>query len=194
MARHHKYFEGGAAEVSTRKPNGSASRKKLNSPLECLLTRAGKSAMLKVYSDFFPLVVRMLELVPEGEVCKWKLCIHYPLRIIWIIYNFYLCFAFSHKYSDHLSSHHMVPHTPLKTRLRKARTEHLVEEVVASECALHPMDPEVQAARGEAFRQVKYSSLDCVVNREVQDFVYGHDYVWDTEAHFDGYFAEVKGK
>jgi hypothetical protein len=69
-----------------------------------------------------------------------------------------------------------------------------VEEVAASECALHLIDPEVQAARGEAFRQVKYGSLDCVVNREVQDFVYGHDCVQDAEARFDGYFAEVKGK
>ncbi|KAJ7311735.1 hypothetical protein DFH08DRAFT_822501 [Mycena albidolilacea] len=218
MARHHKYFEGGAVEVSTRKPNGSASRILESGESTCGLssrpflqplgskvahnpellafvesnthssrwigakrhviaypilrnpicnisttqsdinfaaeptatwtTRAGKSAMLKVYSDFCPLVVRMLELVPKGE------------------------------------------------RLRKARTKHLVEEVAASECALHPMDPEVQAARGEAFCQVKYGSLDCVrvVNREVQDFVYGHDCVRDAEVHFDGYFAEVKGK
>ncbi|KAJ7323531.1 hypothetical protein DFH08DRAFT_817562 [Mycena albidolilacea] len=119
-------------------------------PTATWTTRAGKSAMLKVYSDFCPLVVRTLEIVPEGK---------------------------------HLDQ-----------RLRKARKEHLVEEVAASECALHLMDPEVQATRGEAFRQVKYGSLECVVNQEVQGFVYGHDCVQDAEARFDGYFAEVKGK
>jgi hypothetical protein len=36
--------------------------------------------MLKVYADFCPLVVRMLELVPEGEVCEWKLRVHHPLK------------------------------------------------------------------------------------------------------------------
>jgi hypothetical protein len=72
--------------------------------------------------------------------------------------------------------------------------EHLVEEVAASECALHFMDPEGQEAQGEAFRQVRCGSLDRVVDREVQDFVYGHNCVWDAEARFDEYFAEVKGK
>ncbi|KAJ7795180.1 hypothetical protein B0H14DRAFT_2621248 [Mycena olivaceomarginata] len=50
-------------------------------PTATWMTRTDKSAMLKVYSDFCPHIVRMLELVPEGEVCEWKLCMHHPLRM-----------------------------------------------------------------------------------------------------------------
>lgn len=43
-------------------------------------TRGDKSAMLQVYGDFCPLVLRMLNLVPEGEVCEWRLRSHKPLE------------------------------------------------------------------------------------------------------------------
>ncbi|KAI1818021.1 FAD/NAD(P)-binding domain-containing protein [Poronia punctata] len=43
-------------------------------------TRGDKSAMLEVYGDFCPLVKRMLNLVPEGEVCEWRLRSHKPLE------------------------------------------------------------------------------------------------------------------
>ncbi|KAH9883323.1 FAD/NAD(P)-binding domain-containing protein [Xylariomycetidae sp. FL2044] len=42
-------------------------------------TRGSKAAMLRVYADFCPLVRRMLNLVPEGEVCEWRLRSHRPL-------------------------------------------------------------------------------------------------------------------
>ncbi|KAI1436080.1 FAD/NAD(P)-binding domain-containing protein [Xylaria sp. CBS 124048] len=42
-------------------------------------TRGDKSAMLRVFDDFCPLVRRMLSLVPEGEVCEWRLRSHKPL-------------------------------------------------------------------------------------------------------------------
>ncbi|KAL2267661.1 hypothetical protein VTJ83DRAFT_4938 [Remersonia thermophila] len=42
-------------------------------------TRGSKAAMLKVFEDFCPLVHRMLDLVPDGEVCEWKLRSHKPL-------------------------------------------------------------------------------------------------------------------
>ncbi|KAI1175350.1 FAD/NAD(P)-binding domain-containing protein [Nemania sp. FL0916] len=43
-------------------------------------TRGDKGAMLEVYADFCPLVRRMLDLVPEGEVCEWRLRSHKPLE------------------------------------------------------------------------------------------------------------------
>ncbi|GAW25015.1 putative salicylate hydroxylase [Rosellinia necatrix] len=43
-------------------------------------TRGDKAAMLGVYGDFCPLVRRMLDLVPEGEVCEWRLRSHAPLE------------------------------------------------------------------------------------------------------------------
>jgi salicylate hydroxylase len=42
-------------------------------------TKGAKAAMLKVFDDFCPLVQRMLDLVPDGEVCEWKLRTHKPL-------------------------------------------------------------------------------------------------------------------
>ncbi|KAK3379950.1 hypothetical protein B0T24DRAFT_647327 [Lasiosphaeria ovina] len=42
-------------------------------------TRGSKAAMLDVFADFCPLVHRMLNLVPDGEVCEWKLRVHKEL-------------------------------------------------------------------------------------------------------------------
>lgn len=39
--------------------------------------------MLGVFSDFCPKIQRMLNLVPDGEVCEWKLRVHEPLTT-WI--------------------------------------------------------------------------------------------------------------
>ncbi|KAJ7838124.1 salicylate hydroxylase [Mycena olivaceomarginata] len=178
-------------------------------PTATWTTRADKSAMLKVYSDFCPLVVRMLELVPEGEVT-------------WVEGNIALLGDACHPTLPHLNQGAaqalktarvlgvvlskltdlndihaaLLVYEASTSRLRKARTEHLVEEAAASGRALHLTDPEAQAARDEAFRQVKHGgpNPDRAVDREVQDFVYGHDCVRDAEARFDGYFAEAKGR
>lgn len=48
-------------------------------PDETYTTRGSKESMLSVYSDFAPICQKMLQLVPEGEVCEWKLRVHEPL-------------------------------------------------------------------------------------------------------------------
>ncbi|RYO75873.1 hypothetical protein DL766_009091 [Monosporascus sp. MC13-8B] len=45
-------------------------------PSATYTTRGSKEAMLRVYADFCPLVHKMLRLVPEGEVCEWRLRSH----------------------------------------------------------------------------------------------------------------------
>ncbi|TQN74803.1 FAD-dependent monooxygenase OpS4 [Colletotrichum shisoi] len=42
-------------------------------------TRGSKKVMLDVFHDFCPLVHRMLNLVPDGQVCEWRLRMHKPL-------------------------------------------------------------------------------------------------------------------
>ncbi|KAJ5011701.1 FAD-dependent monooxygenase OpS4 [Colletotrichum sp. SAR 10_99] len=42
-------------------------------------TKGSKTAMLNVFHDFCPLVHRMLNLVPDGQVCEWRLRMHKPL-------------------------------------------------------------------------------------------------------------------
>lgn len=48
-------------------------------PSATYTTRGSKDVMLNVFSDFCPLVRRMLNLVPDGDVCEWKLRVHKPL-------------------------------------------------------------------------------------------------------------------
>ncbi|KAJ6488843.1 hypothetical protein C8R45DRAFT_901717 [Mycena sanguinolenta] len=180
-------------------------------------TRADKKAMLEVYADFCPRVTRLLELVPEGEVCEWKLRVHHPLRT-WVEGNFALLGDACHPTLPHLNqgaaqaiedgavlgvvlgklTDKRDVHAALLVyeRLRKSRTSHLVSLAAESGRALHLTDPHAQAARDEAFRQVKHGgpNPDKAVDREVQDFVYGHDCVNDAEGRFDEYFREAKGR
>lgn len=48
-------------------------------PSATYTTRGSRADMLDNFKDFCPLVLRMLNLVPEGEVCEWKLRVHNPL-------------------------------------------------------------------------------------------------------------------
>ncbi|EPE08666.1 salicylate hydroxylase [Ophiostoma piceae UAMH 11346] len=48
-------------------------------PSATYTTRGSKSAMLDVFQDFCPLVQRLLNMVPEGEVCEWRLRQHLEL-------------------------------------------------------------------------------------------------------------------
>ncbi|KAF5137974.1 FAD-dependent monooxygenase OpS4 [Metarhizium anisopliae] len=42
-------------------------------------TKGSKDTMLSVFADFCPLIQRMLDLVPDGQVCEWKLRVQKPL-------------------------------------------------------------------------------------------------------------------
>lgn len=48
-------------------------------PSTTYTTKGSKTDMLDIFSDFCPRVQRMLQLVPDGEVCEWKLRVHQPL-------------------------------------------------------------------------------------------------------------------
>ncbi|KAF2204298.1 FAD/NAD(P)-binding domain-containing protein [Delitschia confertaspora ATCC 74209] len=43
-------------------------------------TKGSKSKMLETYGDYCPMIHRMLDLVPDGEVCEWRLRVHAPLK------------------------------------------------------------------------------------------------------------------
>ena len=53
-------------------------------PSATYTTKGSKSALLSVYADFCPKLQRMLELVPDGDICEWKLRIHSPLPT-WVL-------------------------------------------------------------------------------------------------------------
>ncbi|KAJ6442218.1 3-hydroxybenzoate 6-hydroxylase 1 [Purpureocillium lavendulum] len=50
-----------------------------SAPSMTYTTRGSNDAMLQTFSDFCPLIRRMLDLVPDGQVCEWKLRVHKPL-------------------------------------------------------------------------------------------------------------------
>ena len=69
VANHHIY------NLSTAQPDTNFAV----APSETYTTKGSKSAMLECFSDFNPLVKELLGLVPQGEVCEWKLRVHEPL-------------------------------------------------------------------------------------------------------------------
>ncbi|KAJ7080829.1 putative monooxygenase, partial [Mycena belliarum] len=198
--------------------NISTSQPDLNfaaEPTATWTTRADKSKMLAVFSDFCAPVQRMLALVEKDEVCEWKLRVHHPLKT-WVEGNVALLGDACHPTLPHLGqgasqaiedglvlavvlskvTQKKDIHTALRVyeRLRKTRAEYLVEEADASGRALHLSDPAAQAARDEAFRQVKHGGPhpDKWVDRTLQDFVYGFDCVDNAEEFHDEYFADEK--
>ncbi|KAF7289011.1 FAD-binding-3 domain-containing protein [Mycena chlorophos] len=186
-------------------------------PTATYTTRADKSAMLAVYADFCDVVQRMLRMVPEGEVCEWKLLVQNPLRT-WVDGNVALLGDASHPTLPHLGQGaaqaiedgaviswilskltdpaDVNAGLRVYERLRKSRTEFLVSQAAVAGRALHLTDPEAQAARDEAFRQVANGgpNPDKWLDREVQDFVYGFDCIDDAEKKWEGMFAEEKAK
>lgn len=50
-----------------------------SAPSASYTTKGSKPEMMHVFDDFCPKVKRMLDLVPDGEVCEWKLRVHEPL-------------------------------------------------------------------------------------------------------------------
>ncbi|KAJ7902466.1 hypothetical protein B0H13DRAFT_2026149 [Mycena leptocephala] len=183
-------------------------------PTATWTTRADKNAMLKVYADFCPRVVSLLGLVPAGEVCEWKLRVHRPLRT-WVEGRVALIGDACHPTLPHLGQGAaqaiedgavfalvMGKLTDMKElkaglrvyeRLRKARTEFLVEEAAVSGRALLLADPEAQAARDAAFQRVKEGgpNPDRWVDSAVQDYLYGFDCIADAEARYEECFAAV---
>lgn len=79
-------------------------------------------------------------------------------------------------------------------RLRKERTKYLAEQATESGRTLHLTDPEAQAIRNEAFRQVKNGgpNPEKSTDKTMQDFVYGFDCVKDAEDHFVEYMTAEK--
>jgi salicylate hydroxylase len=71
-------------------------------PSETYTTKASKPAMLAVFSDFCPKIERMLNLVPDEEVCEWKLRVHAPLPT-WIYGNVALVGDACHPTLPHLA-------------------------------------------------------------------------------------------
>ncbi|KAK4103616.1 FAD/NAD(P)-binding domain-containing protein [Parathielavia hyrcaniae] len=182
-------------------------------------TRASKADMLKVYEDFCPLVQRMLNLVPDGEVCEWKLRVHKPLPT-WVHGSVALLGDACHPTLPHLSQGAAMaiedgavlaevvskipadkvhdPETVTKTLkvyelLRKPHCTALVDLAAHSGRSLHLGEGTAKEERDREFRQNgKTGSLpDKWASPDVQQMVYSHDWIKEANDNYERLFATL---
>lgn len=172
-------------------------------------TKGSKSAMLSVYGDFCPMIHRMLNLVPEGEVVEWKLRVHDPLDT-WVHGTTALVGDACHPTLPHMAQGAAQaiedgavlgivlaparisdgkPETvqralKLYEKLRKPRAEALVELAAESGRAMHLGAGKAKEERDKVFAALKSGSgkvPDKWADADVQSQVYGVDVVADAE-------------
>jgi len=173
-------------------------------PEETYTTKGSKSEMLQVYSDFCPLVREMLELVPEGEVCEWKLRVHAPLPT-WVHGCVALVGDACHPTLPHLaqgaaqaiedaaviaeclallrdtSAESIDRALNVYEKVRKERAETLVEMAAQSGRILHLGEGAAKEERDKMFEALKEAGReggrvpDKWADAEVQKMIYGFD-------------------
>lgn len=171
-------------------------------PSATYTTKGSKSAMLDVFGDFCPMIHRMLGLVPEGEVCEWKLRVHQPLPT-WVHGSVALVGDACHPTLPHLAQGAaqaiedaavlavVLSHLPagattkdinralkLYEKVRKDRAETLVEMAAASGRAMHLGEGEAKKERDRQFAALKSGKgpvPDKWADADVQRMVYGFD-------------------
>ena len=182
-------------------------------------TRGSKKTMLEVYGDFCPLVHRMLNLVPEGEVCEWKLRVHKPLPT-WVHGSVALVGDACHPTLPHLSQGAAMaiedgavlaecisripsdkltdPEVMTKTLkvyelLRKPHTSAMVDMAAFSGRTLHLGEGKAKEERDRQFRENGKSGSvpDKWASPEVQKMIYSYDCVQDTIDRFDELYASL---
>ncbi|RMZ85907.1 hypothetical protein DV736_g6542, partial [Chaetothyriales sp. CBS 134916] len=184
-------------------------------PSATYTTKGSKPAMLPVFSDFCSKVQRMLRLVPEGEVCEWKLRVHSPLPT-WVHGSVALVGDAYHPTLPHLAQGAAqaiedagvlsvalarLPDTSVDSinkalrvyeQLRKERSESLVELAAASGRAMHLGEGEARRQRDEQFRALQEGKVGPVPDRwadaEVQKMIYGTDIMQMAEQQFEKLF------
>ncbi|KAK4146781.1 uncharacterized protein C8A04DRAFT_9521 [Dichotomopilus funicola] len=180
-------------------------------------TRGSKSAMLQVYGDFCPLVHRMLDLVPDGEVCEWKLRVHKPLPT-WVLGSVALLGDACHPTLPHLSQGAAMaiedgavlaevvsrvpdlssPESLTKTlkvyeALRKPHCTALVDLAAHSGRILHLGEGAAKEARDREFRENGRSGSvpDKWASPDVQKMIYGLDCMREAAEKFGGLYKRV---
>jgi salicylate hydroxylase len=170
-------------------------------PSATYTTKGSKKAMLSVYADFGPRVQRMLEMVPEGEVCEWKLRVHAPLPT-WVHGSVALVGDACHPTLPHLAQGaaqaiedaavlgvvlsklpDISPESINKAlriyeQVRKDRAETLVELAAASGRALHLGEGQAKEERDKQFAALaagKGPVPDKWADADVQRKIYGFD-------------------
>jgi salicylate hydroxylase len=172
-------------------------------------TKGSKKAMMEVFGDFCPMITRMLDLVPEGEVVEWKLRVHDPLET-WVLGTAALVGDACHPTLPHmaqgaaqaiedgavlgvvLSPSRIGDGKPetieralrLYETLRKPRAEALVELAAESGRAMHLGAGKAKEERDKVFAALKTGKgkvPDKWADADVQSQVYGVNVVKEAE-------------
>jgi len=190
--------------ISTAHPDSNFAE----APTTSWTTRGSKERMLEIYSDFCPRVQSLLKLVPEGEVCEWKLRVHQPLPT-WVDGRTALLGDACHPTLPHLaqgaaqavedgaviaivlskiSSKEDIPKAlRIYQKLRKERAEFCIAEAAANGREMHLSEAEA-ADRDRRFREASKdggANPDKFVDKNTQQILFTHDCeqnaleVWD---------------
>ncbi|KAK5660315.1 hypothetical protein OQA88_12855 [Cercophora sp. LCS_1] len=182
-------------------------------------TRGSKDAMLGVFEEFCPLVHRMLNIVPDGEVCEWKLRIYKALPT-WVHGNVALLGDACHPTLPHLSQGaamaiedgavlaecvSRVPEDKLGDSealskalkvyelLRKPYTTTLVDLASHSGRVLHLGEGKAKEERDRLFKDNGKSGTvpDKWASPDVQKMIYGNDCVKEAIERFEELYATL---
>ncbi|KAK5468725.1 hypothetical protein LTR20_003071 [Exophiala xenobiotica] len=168
---------------------------------ESWTTVSSKKSLLGEYEGWDPKLIEMLEMVPEGDVLEWKLCMHMPL-IRWVQDSCALMGDACHPMLPYvaqgaaqavedaaslgvtLSSITSKDQVPLALKAyekaQKARAEHIQQSCLQTRAALHLPDGPEQEARDQKFRALSQGggdSDDKWNDPQMQEFLWG----WDPE-------------
>jgi len=187
-------------------------------PSATYTTKGSKPQMMQVFGDFCPKVQRMLDLVPDGEVCEWKLRVHEPLPF-WVLEQTALIGDASHPTLPHLAQGAAqaiedgaviatvlakIPEaTPeainkalrIYEKVRRDRAYTLVELAAASGRAMHLGDGAAKEERDRQFAALKNGGKGPVPDKwadaDVQKIIYGTDIMKVADDEFDKMYAQL---
>lgn len=187
-------------------------------PSATYTTKGSKPQMMQVFGDFCPKVQRMLDLVPDGEVCEWKLRVHEPLPF-WVLEQTALIGDASHPTLPHLAQGaaqaiedgaviatvlakipEVTPEAINKAlqiyeKVRRDRAYTLVELAAASGRAMHLGDGAAKEERDRQFAALKNGGKGPVPDKwadaDVQKIIYGTDIMKVADEEFDKMYAQL---
>ncbi|KAF2212570.1 hypothetical protein CERZMDRAFT_84238 [Cercospora zeae-maydis SCOH1-5] len=186
-------------------------------PSATYTTKGSKPEMLRVFDDFCPKVKRMLDMVPDGEVCEWKLRVHEPLPT-WVHEQTALIGDACHPTLPHLAQGaaqaiedgavlsvvlsklpEVTPQAINKAlkvyeEVRRDRAYRLVDLAAASGRALHLGDGAAKEQRDKQFAALKSGKgpvPDKWADADVQKNIYGQDVMKIAEEEFEAIYARV---
>ncbi|KAM0321676.1 hypothetical protein ACHAPQ_009317 [Fusarium lateritium] len=174
--------------------------------------QADKKAMKKVYADFCPVVQKLLDLIPEGEVVEWRLRSHKSLET-WTRGGVALLGDACHPTLPHLSQGaamaiedgaiiaevfslvanggadrgDIAQTLKVYELLRKDRTSTLVDLAAASARTLHLNNGEAKEQRDREFKAAMKSGKplpDKWASPEVQEMIFTYNGLSDTRNRF----------